>query len=106
MIREIGKPPTDEMKVTFEEVTKGEKEKIRTQHERFHRNSEWLQAHWAELWPLARGRHLAVAGQEAFIGDTTEEAWGKAKAAHPEDDGAFCQYIYPEKVWRVYASRG
>jgi hypothetical protein len=97
------------MQVTFipaEEIPEEEKARHRAQNERFRRNSEWLQAHAAELWPLARGKHLAVAGQEAFIGDTTEEAWGKAKAAHPEDDGAFCQYVYPEKIWRIYASRG
>jgi hypothetical protein len=31
------------------------------------RNNEWLQAHWADVLPQARGKFLAVAGQEAFI---------------------------------------
>jgi hypothetical protein len=46
----------------------------RAQLERFKRNSDWLQSHWADLLPQARGKHLAVAGQEAFIADTPEEA--------------------------------
>jgi hypothetical protein len=61
------------------------------QNERAKRNSDWLQAHWPDLLSQARGKHLAVAGQEAFIADTPEEAWAKARAAHPDDDGALCQ---------------
>ena len=50
----------------------------RAQHERTRRNSDWLQSHWADLLPQARGKFVAVAGQEAFIADTAEEAWGLA----------------------------
>ncbi len=62
--------------------------RCKAQDERGRRNSDWLLAHWADLLPQARGRFVAVAGQEAFIADTHEEAWAMARKAHPEDDGA------------------
>jgi hypothetical protein len=40
--------------------------RARAQDERFKRNSDGLQAHWADLLPPVRGKHLVVAGQEAF----------------------------------------
>lgn len=70
------------------------------------RNGAWLQAHWGELLPEARGKFLAVAGQEAFLANTSAEAWAKAKDAHPEDAGAICLYIRPESGPRIYANRG
>lgn len=80
--------------------------RARAQDERARRNDAWLQAHWHEIAPRARGRFLAVAGQEAFIGDTWEEAWAKAKTAHPGDDGAHLQYVIAERGPRIYAHRG
>jgi len=77
----------------------------RDQHERARRNSDWLQAHWAELLPQARGRFVAVAGQEAFIADTGEEARSLAMKAHPADDGALCQYVFPRPGPRFYGHR-
>src|SRR5205823_2255190 len=56
---------------------------VRAHRERTRRNSDWLSAHWGELLPAARGRHVAVAGQQAFVADTPEEAWAMARAAHP-----------------------
>jgi hypothetical protein len=78
----------------------------RLQDERAKRNNDWLQAHWSMLLPRARGKFVAVAGQEAFIADTAEEAWRMARAAHPEDDGAISQYVFPEGGQRIYAYRG
>jgi hypothetical protein len=43
--------------------------------ERARRNSQWLQAHWADLLPRALGKYVAVAGEEAFIADSPEEGW-------------------------------
>jgi hypothetical protein len=80
--------------------------RARAQDERFKRNSDWLQAHWPDLLPQARGKHLVVAGQETFLADTSEEAWALARAAHPEDDGAFCQYVTTRLGPRIYAHRG
>jgi hypothetical protein len=80
--------------------------RFHAQDERARRNSEWLQSHWAELLPGARGRFLAVAGQEAFLADTPDEAWALARAAHPEDDGVIEQYVRPERGPRLYANRG
>lgn len=89
---------------SIEEVTDPEIIKARLeQDERHRRNSEWLQAHWADVLPQARGKFLAVAGEEAFIADTPEEAWAWAQSAHPEDNGAFVHYIRVEKGPRIYA---
>ena len=41
--------------------------RVQAQDARHQRNNEWLQAHWADVLPQARGKFLAVAGQEAFI---------------------------------------
>jgi hypothetical protein len=74
--------------------------------ERSRRNSQWLQAHWGDLLPQALGKHLAVAGEEAFIADTPQEAWAMAKRAHPEDDSATIQYVNPHRGPKIYAHRG
>jgi hypothetical protein len=90
--------------VTLEIETDREKIALsRAQDERFKRNSDWLQSHWADLLPQALGKHLVVAGQEAFVADTPEEAWAMAEAAHPDDDGSFGQYVLPHRGPRIYA---
>jgi hypothetical protein len=89
-------------KFIIEEVTNPEEiARSRAQHERHRRNSDWLQAHWADVLPQARGKFLAVAGQEAFIADTLAEAWAWADATHPEDDRAIVRYIRTEKGPRI-----
>jgi len=94
----------NEPSFSIEEVTDpNEIARARAQDERHRWNSDWLQAHWADVLPQARGKFLAVAGQEPFIADTPEEAWAWAKATHPEDDGAFVHYIRPETGPRIYA---
>jgi hypothetical protein len=93
-----------EPKFIIEEVTDPQEiARARAQDERHRRNSQWLQAHWADVLPQARGKFLAVAGQESFVADTPEAAWAWAKATHPEDDGAIVRYIRPEKGPRIYA---
>jgi hypothetical protein len=79
--------------------------RVRAQDERHKRNLDWLQAHWSDLLPWARGKYIVVAGQEAFVADTSEEAWAKAEASHPEDDGAFCHYVTTHRGPRIYAHR-
>ncbi len=70
--------------------------------EAFRRNETWMRAHWDELWPLARGKMLAVAGEEAFIAETTDEALEKAWAAHPEERGSTVgRYVYPDNRPRI-----
>jgi glutathione S-transferase len=91
----------------IEEVTDPtEIARAQAQDERHRRNNEWLEAHWAEVLPQARGKFLAVAGQEAFIADTAAAAWAWAGAVHPEDDGATVRYVRPEKGPRIYGDRG
>jgi hypothetical protein len=94
-------------KFILEDVTDpAEIARFRAQDERHRRNTEWLEAHWPDLLPQARGKHLAVAGQEAFLADTAEQAWAWTKAAHPEDNGAFVRYVFPTEAPRIYAHRG
>lgn len=72
--------------------------------ERHRRNSEWLQAHWSDVLPQARGKILAVAEQEAFIADTTKEALEWVRRNHPGDfGGAIIQYVHKELGPRIYA---
>jgi hypothetical protein len=80
--------------------------RCRAQHERAQRNTEWLEAHWAELLPQARGKFLAVAEQEAFLADTAVAAWTWVEARHSEDDGAIVRYVRPEPGPRIYESFG
>jgi hypothetical protein len=96
----------NEPRFIIEHVTDpAETARARAQHERFKRNSDWLQAHWADLLPQARGKILAVAGQEAHLADTPEEAWTWARTAHPEDDGAFVSYVPTKLGPRIYGNR-
>lgn len=91
----------------IEEVTDPEDlARSRAQHERQLRNSHWLQAHWADVLPQARGKSLAVAGEEAFIAETPAEAWAWVDVQHPEDNGALVQYVIPHQGPRIYAYRG
>jgi len=91
--------------ITIEEVTDPvEIARSKAQHEQAQRNSVWLQGHWADVLPQARGKFLVVAGQEAFIAETPAAAWALATAAHPEDRGALGQYVRPELGPRIYAN--
>jgi hypothetical protein len=76
------------------------------QHARGRQNADWLESHWGELLPGAYGKHVAVAGQEAFIAETASDAMALAAAAHPEDDGAFVQYVLPPGGPRLYGNHG
>jgi hypothetical protein len=88
----------------LEEVTDAvDASRRRAQLEHFRRNADWLESHWNDVLPRARGRHIAVAGREAFIADSPEEAWAWVDAEHPEDQGAFVRYVIPEAGPRIYA---
>jgi hypothetical protein len=69
------------------------------------RNSAWLQSHWGDVLPQARGKFVAVAGQEAFIAETPAQAWAWVEATHPEDNGAIVRYIRTQRGPRLYADR-
>lgn len=88
--------------ITMEEVTDPE-ELARAQDERFQRNWDWFQAHAPSIFAAHRDKFICIAGQELFVADTPTEAWARAKAAHPDDDGRFIHYIYPDKRARIYA---
>jgi hypothetical protein len=75
------------------------------QVERGRHNLKWLAEHWVDLLPQARGRFVAVAGQEAHVAESAADAWAWTKAVHPEDDGAIVQYVRREQGPRIYAYR-
>lgn len=93
--------------IVIEDVTDPDEiGRIQAQDKRHRRNSDWLQAHWADLLPQARGKFIAVAGQETFIAETPAEAWAWADKTHPEDMGAIVQYVRKAVGPRFYANRG
>ena len=96
----------NEPKFIIEEVTDpAEIARHKIWHEKASRNSQWLETHWADVLPQAYGKFIAVAGQEAFIADTTEEAVARARAAHPDDEGLLSQYVFPAGGPRIYGNR-
>ena len=95
-----------EPQFTIEEVSNlDEIARTLVQDERHRRNSAWLQAHWSDVLPRARGTFLAIAGQEPFIASTPAEAWAWVHATHPEDNGAIVRYIRIEPGPCIYADR-
>ena len=93
--------------VVIEEVTDPDEiAEAQAQRERFDRNSAWLQAHSQEIYARHRGKCVCVAGEEAFVADTPEEAMALGRAAHPDDDGSFIQYVPRERYARIHAHRG
>lgn len=90
----------------FEEVSDpDESQRAHVQDERHRRNNAWLQAHWGDVLPQARGKFVAVADQEAFIAETLAEAWAWVDATHPKDNGAIVQYVRTQRGPRLYAHR-
>jgi hypothetical protein len=82
-----------------------EAEATRAREERARKNSQWLQTHWDQLLPQALGRFVVVAGEEAFIAETAQQAWAWAAQHHPHDDTAIVQYVNPRPGLKVYAYR-
>jgi hypothetical protein len=101
MVRQKGVLPP----LVMTEVTDPEEvAKTRAQRERFERNAAWLDAHASEVYSRYRGRHICIAGQELFVGDSATDVLAQANAAHPEDDGRLLRYIPRERLPRIYAS--
>ncbi len=96
-----------EPKLLVEEVyDPAEIARCRAQDEQHRRNSAWLQSHWSTLLPQARGKFVAVAGQEALVADSAQEAWSWAAREHPEDRGAIVRYVPTRVGPRIYENRG
>ncbi|MBY0528178.1 MAG: hypothetical protein K2R98_32580 [Gemmataceae bacterium] len=107
MIRIVSDQSIPEPEIVITEVTDPvEIAKSQALFARARLNSDWLQSHWKDLLPQARGKFVAVAGQETHIADTPQDAWTWAAAAHPEDDGAMVQYVPDSDGPRIYAHRG
>jgi hypothetical protein len=85
-----------------EETDPVENAKAREQLARFDRNWDWIEEHASEVYSH-RGKHICVAAQQLFVGDSAEEVIAQARAAHPEDDGRFLQYVPKERLARIYA---
>ena len=95
---------THESPVQMEVVTDAaELARSRKQDEQFDRNSDWLEAHAADVYSQCRGQHVCVAGQELFVASTGAQALRLAQAAHPDDEGVLLRYIPCQKVTRIYA---
>jgi hypothetical protein len=108
MIRAIASapPPVAGVEVDFPQVSDEEKaENLRVLAAHV-KNADWLENEWPRLLPQALGRHVAVAGQQAFIANSAREALDLATAAHPDDPGSFVQFVPPVRRPRVYAHHG
>ena len=77
-----------------------------TQDERHRRNLAWLESHWDQLLPQARGHFLAVANEQAFIAESADAAWDWIYVNHPNDTGAFVQHVAAKPAMRIYANTG
>jgi hypothetical protein len=96
--------PMPSSSLTIEEISDpAECASVRAALEAHRRNSDWLQGQWSNLLPQALGKRVAVADQEAFIAQTSEEAWAWIRTHHPDDPGAFVQYVSPTQGPRMYA---
>jgi hypothetical protein len=106
MIRKLGTTEACPPDIEVSELTDPhEIELANRQREQFDRNSAWLQQHIAEVYrPENRGKIVCIAGEQAFFGNTTEEAVSQAKAAHPDDKGYFTRYIPRQRMIWIYAT--
>jgi hypothetical protein len=68
-------------------------------------NASWLERHWSELLPRARGKFVAVAGAQGFISETVQAAWAWIDENYPADPGAFVRYVPRVQGPRIYADR-
>ena len=92
-------------RVTIEEVTDPSVvEAARVRAEQGGDNANWLENHWCELLPRARGKYIAVAGGEGFVAETAQAAWAWVDQTHREDGGAFVQYVPCIRGPRIYAN--
>jgi hypothetical protein len=97
---------TELSKITMEEVTDPKEiAQSQAQHERHRRNVDWLESHWDDVLPQARGRFVAVANQQAFMAETSGEAWAWIDAHHPGDNGGFVHYVPTHTGPRNYPYR-
>lgn len=56
------------------------------QFQRDEEDHEWLSAHAQEIETQWRGKFIAVANRQLFIGESRDEAAAKAKIAFPDSD--------------------
>jgi hypothetical protein len=93
-------------RINIEEVAEPEAIKAANRRaEQGRSNAEWLEGHWGDLLPRARGRFIAVAGGEGIVAETVEAAWSWVDENHREDGGAFVQYVPAVQGPRIYANR-
>jgi hypothetical protein len=68
------------------------------------RNADWFDEHAMELdvFNRYRGKYIAVAGGELFVGDSASEAFRLAKEKYP-DDSPHRRYIPKTKARHIHA---
>ena len=95
-----GEPMPEPPRPIFMTVHETEPDKGNPQRGSFLENISWLGEHWLEVLPPAQGKYLAVAGRQAFVADSAEEARSLAETAHPEDGGLLLRYVHPRTEMR------
>ena len=72
---------------------------------RHRQNSDWLQSHWIDFLPTARGKFIAVADEMGFVASTAQEAWDWVSQTHPNDRGAIVRHVRLQEGPRIYGHR-
>lgn len=91
-------------KKTLDAINDAVEIKHRQAHrDRAQKNWDWLQAHWSDLLPQAKGKFLAVADQQAFVAETLDAALEWVRTEHPEDSGHIIEYVWPSTGPRIYS---
>jgi hypothetical protein len=101
--RPDGAPPEPPLVIVEEQLSPEELAAFHARWEEYERNLAWFQAHLEEIRAQHLGKHICVAGEELFVGDTPQEAIALARAAHPKDGGHMALYLSPVKGPRIYA---
>ncbi|MGL4552301.1 MAG: hypothetical protein ACRC33_14070 [Gemmataceae bacterium] len=70
------------------------------------RNSDWLDSHWGDFLPQARGRFVVVAGCQGAVVESTADALRWLADHHPDDPGPIVKYVHLDDGPRIYAHRG
>jgi hypothetical protein len=59
----------------------------------FDQNWTWLKNHATEIFRRHRGKHVVIAAQQMFVGDSAEEVWACVEKAQIDDKGSIIMRV-------------
>ena len=94
--------PRPPVVVIQEERTPEQQAEDQARRDRFMANVRWFEAHVADLRTNYAGQYVTISCGEAFADPDVRASLEKARAAHPEDRGAYLtQYFRPGPAVRA-----